>query len=124
MSKRICSFCGQKVADHKGPTGIRCSLNTNYDFTFLKMPETKQLAIVTTRPFSLPCYLQVSENGRVVTIEQLGEDELSSTPFQKGAKLENSDITESAITSSTAKTPKQSLSETVGIRRRKSENTR
>jgi hypothetical protein len=24
--------------------------------------------IVTTRPFSLPCYLQGSENGRVVTI--------------------------------------------------------
>jgi hypothetical protein len=24
--------------------------------------------IVTTRPFSLPCYLQCSENGRVVTI--------------------------------------------------------
>jgi len=85
MSKRICSFCEQKVADHKGPTGIRCSLNTNYDFTFLKMPETKQL----------------------------GEDELSSMPFQKGAKLENSDIPESAITSNTAKTPKQSLNETL-----------
>jgi hypothetical protein len=28
--------------------------------------------IVTTRPFSLPCYLQGSENGRVVTIE-IGE---------------------------------------------------
>jgi hypothetical protein len=26
-------------------------------------------SIVTTRPFSLPCYLQGSENGRVVTIE-------------------------------------------------------
>jgi hypothetical protein len=26
-------------------------------------------AIVTTRPFSLPCYLQGSENGRVVTID-------------------------------------------------------
>ena len=85
MSKRICGFCGQKVADHKGPTGIRCSLNTNYDFTFLKRPETKQL----------------------------GEDELSSTPFQKGAKLENSDIPESAITSNTAKTHKQSLNETL-----------
>ena len=43
----------------------------------------------------------------------MGEDELSSTPFQKGAKLENSVITESAITSNTAKTPKQSLSETL-----------
>ena len=26
------------------------------------------IPIVTTRPFSLPCYLQGSENGRVVTI--------------------------------------------------------
>jgi hypothetical protein len=26
------------------------------------------IQIVTTRPFSLPCYLQGSENGRVVTI--------------------------------------------------------
>ena len=69
MYKRICRFCGQNVADHKGPTGIRCSLNTNYEFTFLKMQETKQL----------------------------GEDELSSTPVQKGANLENSDIPESAI---------------------------
>ena len=87
MSKRICSFCGQNVADHKCPTGIRCSLNTNYEFTFLKMPETKQL----------------------------GEDELSSTPVQKGANLENSDIPESAITSNTAKTPKQSLKEILSV---------
>ena len=85
MSKRICSFCGQNVADHNDPTGIRCSLNTNYEFTFPKMPETKQL----------------------------GEDKLSSTPVQKGANLENSDIPESAIISNTAKTPKQSLNETL-----------
>ena len=30
----------------------------------------KESSIVTTRPFSLPCYLQGSENGRVVTIEE------------------------------------------------------
>ena len=34
MSQRTCSFCGQKVADHKGPTGIRCPQNTLYDFDF------------------------------------------------------------------------------------------
>jgi hypothetical protein len=45
--------------------------------------------------------------------KQLGEDELSSTPVQKGANLENSDIPESAITSNTAKTPKQSAKETL-----------
>jgi hypothetical protein len=28
-----------------------------------------QKSTVTTRPFSLPCYLQSSENSRVVTIE-------------------------------------------------------
>ena len=45
--------------------------------------------------------------------KQLGEDKLSSTPVQKGANLENSDIPESAIISNTAKTPKQSLNETL-----------
>jgi hypothetical protein len=43
--------------------------------------------------------------------KQLGEDKLSSTPVQKGANLENSDIPESAIISNTAKTRKQSLNE-------------
>jgi hypothetical protein len=34
---------------------------------FLLQPDVN-IPIVTTRPFSLPCYLQGSENGRVVTI--------------------------------------------------------
>ena len=45
--------------------------------------------------------------------KQLGEYQLSSTPVQKGANLENSYIPESAIISNTAKTPKQSLNETL-----------
>ncbi|XP_063430649.1 uncharacterized protein LOC134712741 isoform X1 [Mytilus trossulus] len=34
MSQRICSFCGIKVVDHRGPTGIRCPKNISYDFSF------------------------------------------------------------------------------------------
>ena len=34
---------------------------------FLLQPDVN-IPIVITRPFSLPCYLQGSENGRVVTI--------------------------------------------------------
>jgi hypothetical protein len=30
----------------------------------------KESSIITTRPFSLPCYLQGSKNGRVVTIQE------------------------------------------------------
>jgi hypothetical protein len=45
-----------------------CSIVTNGTAWYFLLQADVNIPIVTSRPFSLPCYLQGSENGRVVTI--------------------------------------------------------
>jgi hypothetical protein len=65
------------------------------------------IPIVTTRPFSLPCYLQGSENGRVVTIGKHSRlnrqiwyrHPNSEADFEKHIFLSQTDLTRTGIIS-------------------------
>ena len=91
MSKRTCSFCGQTVADHKGPTGIRCPKNTAYDFDFVELNQSEGVIMSVS---STPAKNSNSEDGAsAIDAEKMGKspkqslDETLSALEEENEKL-------------------------------------
>ena len=87
MSKRTCSFCGQKVADHKGPTGIRCPQNTLYDFDFEADTHNQVTMSISSTPAKSESGAMAIDPKKIIKTPKQSLDETLSALEQENEKL-------------------------------------